>query len=213
MKTNLLKTKMNPLIALVMYLILCNCNFLSAQVLHNIAVNNFAFAPPSLSINMGDTVRWTNNSGTHNVDGTTVVFSANPTSFGNSVGTNWIYDFIFTIPGEYDYRCDVHYTMGMVGHISVAPTSEITENTPVNNSLVKVYPNPSKGTINIELSDMILSNAKGLSLVIYNSSDKEITRITNIKTNKLMDYLARGMYFYILINNNEIVEKGKIIID
>ena len=40
-------------------------------------------------------------------------------SFGNSVDFNWIYNFVFDIPGIYYYQCDPHASMGMTGVINV----------------------------------------------------------------------------------------------
>jgi plastocyanin len=97
---------------------------LNAQTTYNVAVTSNEFTPSQLTINVGDKVIWTNTQGSHNVNGTKATFSSNPLSFGNSVGSGWTYEFTFTTAGTYDYQCDPHASMGMVGKVIVnaAPT-------------------------------------------------------------------------------------------
>ena len=85
--------------------------------------SNFTFAPSALTIYVGDTVTWNNLSlGFHNVNGTQSVFPNNPEGFGNIVSPSaWSYQWIFTIPGTYNYQSDPFAPLGMFGTISVLP--------------------------------------------------------------------------------------------
>ena len=68
----------------------------------NVSVNNNAFNPNNITINAGDTVRWTNNSGPHTV-------TADDGSFDNgSVNEPWVYQRTFNTAGEVRYYCAVH---------------------------------------------------------------------------------------------------------
>lgn len=201
-------------VTLCFYLLFCNYCLLSAQVLHNVSVDNFAFTPSTLTINAGDTVRWTNNSGAHSVDGTAAIFPTNPVSFGNSIGTNWVYNFVFHTTGEYDYRCDLHFAMGMTGHITVSPGIGIAEEMTSKSTLFHVFPIPAKDVINIFVSDKLLLKEKNISLKIYNITSKEVFKILNYSTNELIiniEDFSKGMYFYQLFINNEIFGSGKLI--
>ena len=96
---------------------------LTAQTTHQVAVTDFAFTPSQLTITAGDKVVWTNTGAMgHNVNGTTATFPSNPESFGNSVGLNWTYEFVFNTAGTYDYHCNPHST-GMKGKVIVNPKS------------------------------------------------------------------------------------------
>ena len=86
---------------------------------HEIQVLSNQFTPDSININLGDTVRWTNNSGFHNINGTSIDYPNNPEEFGNNVGSSWVYSHVFSISGTYDYRCDPHFSMGMSGVVVV----------------------------------------------------------------------------------------------
>jgi plastocyanin len=94
---------------------------LKAQTSHDVTASGSSFSPSNLTITVGDEVVWTNNSGSHNVDGLISKFPSNPESFGNAVGAGWTYKFTFNTAGTYDYQCDIHGAMGMVGKITVNP--------------------------------------------------------------------------------------------
>lgn len=87
---------------------------------HQVQVGSNFFSPSVLSISVGDTVTWTQVSGTHNVNGSTSTFSNNPVSFGNGspAGGTWSYSFVFTTVGTYGYQCDPHPS-SMQGLITV----------------------------------------------------------------------------------------------
>ncbi|PCJ23391.1 MAG: hypothetical protein COA97_11690 [Flavobacteriales bacterium] len=89
--------------------------------LNKTTVNALAssFSPASITVSIGDTVEWINNTGFHNVNGTLTTFPSNPVPFGNAVANSpWTYIFVFTIAGTYSYQCDVH-APGMAGTIIV----------------------------------------------------------------------------------------------
>ena len=97
-----------------------------------VTAQDYSYTPANITINVGDTVIWTNNGGTHDVNGeintiTGLPFN-NPESF-DSETTNTpgsiIYTHVFTATGEYNYDCSVgsHAANGMVGTINVIPAT------------------------------------------------------------------------------------------
>ena len=98
----------------------------AGQTSHAVSVTSNVFTPDEISINVGDTVVWTNSQGSHNVNGTQTTFPSNPESFGNTVGMGWVFSHVFTIAGNYDFRCDPHFTFGMTGKVEV---KEVSSNT------------------------------------------------------------------------------------
>ncbi|MBV6472012.1 MAG: Plastocyanin [Saprospiraceae bacterium] len=79
------------------------------------------FDPDDIEIFAGERVEWINSSGTHNVNGGTNTFPANPASFYSGAPSALAWSFIhkFDVPGEYDYQCDIHAGAGMLGKIKV----------------------------------------------------------------------------------------------
>lgn len=88
---------------------------------HTITTIGNEFSPDYLEIFVGDQVEFKNGGGIHNVNGKTDVFPSNPESFfsGQPSSSNWTYTFRFSLPGLYNYQCDVHGNAGMQGSILV----------------------------------------------------------------------------------------------
>jgi len=108
---------------------------LSAAVTHaatfQVAMSNFVFSPANLTINIGDTVTWTVQQGSHD---TVSGVSGVPSGVWNSnnqyhrlMNVNETFSFTFNTPGTFPYYCTPHWTFGMIGTIRViAPNSPPT---------------------------------------------------------------------------------------
>ena len=123
---------------------------LTGQTSHSVTVSNYSFSPKNLTITAGDEVVWANTSGNHNVDGELATFPSNPVSFGNSVGTGWTYKFTFDTPGTYNYQCDPHAGMGMVGQVIVMPKTTTSAKLFTANDNVLLFPNPATQFIQLQ---------------------------------------------------------------
>jgi len=88
---------------------------------HTVEVSNNIFTPADLTINVGESVRWVNVQGFHNVNGSQATYPDNPVGFrnGDAASGAWMFDFTFDTEGVYDYQCDPHVGVGMVGTITV----------------------------------------------------------------------------------------------
>ncbi len=88
---------------------------------HIVEVSSNLFTPADITIQVNESVRWMNTGGFHNVNGSTDTYPNNPEGFINGGASSdlWVYDFTFTIPGVYDYQCDPHVGLGMVGTVTV----------------------------------------------------------------------------------------------
>jgi plastocyanin len=70
----------------------------------NVSIVSFSFGPSSVTINVGDTIRWTVNSGTHTTTATGV-WNSGATSPGG------VFSFNFDQAGTYPYFCSIHPNM------------------------------------------------------------------------------------------------------
>lgn len=82
----------------------------------HVSIVNFAFSPQNITINVGDTVVWTNNS---NATPHTSTSGTNfPTGDGiwdsKVLSAGQSFEFIFTQPGNYPYFCSIHFFTGTV---------------------------------------------------------------------------------------------------
>lgn len=189
---------------------------LNAQTSHSVAVTNNVFTPSTLTIDVGDTVIWTNTEGNHNVNGTTFTNPLNPESFGNSVGSGWVFEYVFNMEGVYNYQCDPHVGTGMTGMITVQGTNAIKEFSLSPMRIVKnVYPNPITSYIIFEFTQEALSDNLEPVLIIYNIVGDEIIRIENLQTDKLKiktDNLPKGIYIYQINQGSSNIEAGKLFV-
>jgi plastocyanin len=80
----------------------------------SVIIKDFAFSPPTLSVQEGATVTWTNDDGVgHTVSATDRAFTSQELQQGAT------YQFTFTTPGTYTYICAIHPEMS--GTITVTP--------------------------------------------------------------------------------------------
>ena len=94
---------MKSILRLVLLLLVFSFNYSFTQTLHDIAVANFSFTPSDLTITVGDTVRWTNNGGTHSVQ-------ADDNSFSNGQPSSaaWVLIHVSDTEGDFRYYCRQH---------------------------------------------------------------------------------------------------------
>ena len=116
-------------------------SILFGQIIHEVRAGNFYYSPSDISIDAGDTVKWINDSGFHDVEFTsgpelyTLPACQAPCDIG---------EITFDTPGTYEYICSIgsHAANGMVGTISV--------NQPVNpTSSVQIIHNSASPTVDI----------------------------------------------------------------
>jgi hypothetical protein len=82
----------------------------------------------------------------------------------------------------------------------------------VNKNSISVYPNPSTTNFTLKISSEII--IKDAVIKIYDVCGKGIKNIS-INTNETIidrGELQSGIYFYQIINNNERIDNGKLII-
>ena len=188
----------------------------AAQTTVDVTASGSTFTPTDITIDVGDTVRWTNTSGTHNVNGTTGTFPANPESFGNALSTGWVYEYVFNTAGNYGYQCDAHEAFGMTGTVTVLDLVDIGEDLEETNTVVSnIYPVPASEFVVIELTQGLLSTNTELIAVVYDLMGKEIVRSENIKDTKIKfdtESWPNSVYVFHLLSDSKVIATDQIII-
>jgi plastocyanin len=95
----------------------------TAQTNHDVLIDSQTntFTPASLTIDVGDQVTFTNDGGYHNVNGDLSTYPNNADgSMYSGAASNSLttYVWVCTTAGNYDYQCDPHVGLGMVGTIA-----------------------------------------------------------------------------------------------
>ena len=91
-------------------------------VIHNVNMSGTSFTPSTVTVNYGDTVRWTLVSGIHN----TISYPASAKSWNSGTMSTPGQTFQIQIvladgAGPFPYRCTFHEAFGMTGTINVNP--------------------------------------------------------------------------------------------
>lgn len=120
-----MKMRSLGLLSLIFFLLVITNAF--AEI-HDVTVGaggNLVFAPNDLTINVGDTVRWTWAFSFHSTTSTTVQNGCNPSGIWDSGIKNMgdTFDFTFDSVGNFPYKCTPHCSMGMTGIIRVSSFS------------------------------------------------------------------------------------------
>ena len=110
--------------------------FTAFAAVHQVNSGMFYYTPSELTINVGDTVVWINDGGTHDVNGNINSITGNsfnnPESFDSpstsTVGAT-IYTHVFNTEGTYNYDCSVgnHALQGMTGSINVVNNGTVVD--------------------------------------------------------------------------------------
>ncbi len=89
-----------------------------ASAASSVAITNFAYAPPSLTVPAGTSVAWTNQDPVgHSVTSDTGAFDSSPSNCSPTLSSGCIpasggtFSFTFSTPGTFTYHCRVHSVM------------------------------------------------------------------------------------------------------
>lgn len=74
----------------------------------------FAYSPKNFSAFVGDSVQWQGDFTMHPLSSTTI--PVNAAKWHNAAGT--VFTYVITVPGDYNYECDFHVSLGMIGSFS-----------------------------------------------------------------------------------------------
>ncbi len=109
---------------LVLIAFLSSLSLSLRAVTNTVTMRDFSFSPSVLTNKVGDTVRWVNQGGSHDIESPGVFKSPSPPVSS--------YSFTFNQAGTFNYRCNPHVGFGMTGRITVqaaanaSPTVSIT---------------------------------------------------------------------------------------
>ena len=152
---------------------------LNAQILHTVNSGNFYYLPNTITINVGDTIRWLNDGGFHNVnaDINTLALESynNPESFSSTpTFDNILLTRVFNVEGIYQYDCSVgqHAANGMIGTVIVEPASVNVENNDRSIESFVAYYNRHQDELNISLNFNGSSNEA--KLIVMNLAGQNV---------------------------------------
>jgi len=156
-------------------LFLVSISGLAGAATHDVTVRNTFFTPNNITIEVGDTVRWTNNAGVHDV-------TADDNSFSSPTSSSFVYSHTFLSVGEVRYYCSVHSSPGqnintnMNGIINVV---QATESADVGIESVNAADGIHKAAENVQVSTQLKNNSAvdsgAFQVKFYASPDSTVT--------------------------------------
>ena len=159
-----------------------------------ITIQNSAFSPASVNVNVGDVIIWTNLDGfAHSVVSTSVPSSAATFSSSN-LAQNATFSYTVTVEGSYAYKCGIHSFM--TGTFTAAVATPVIKPTL---NIQALYPNPSSSMVTIESPKEIKS------IEIY-SATGALIKIEKFSTaNPMLNVseLENGTYVLRIISNDD----------
>ncbi len=94
---------------------------------HVITQSGFTFTPNLITVNIGDTIRWVWSDGVHTTTNKNI--PAGAASWDSPLtASNPSFEYVVTLPGEYEYMCSIHESMGMTGKFQTPGSTGIEAN-------------------------------------------------------------------------------------
>jgi len=187
---------------------------------HTITNSGFSFSPSSITINIGDTVKFVLES-IHNArEVNQATWNANGTTsnggFDLPLGGGTV---VPTQAGIHYYVCIFHVSLGMKGTITVNSSTgvkTISETIPDNFILMQNYPNPFNPSTTIRFD---LAKTARVSLKVYNVLGQlvatlldEVKQPGSYKISFNAATLGSGVYFYRLLTDAGFAETRKMLL-
>lgn len=93
-----------------------------------------------------------------------------------------------------------------------ATTAFTTQQLKKENENVSISPNPANDQVQFSFSNWVKGQKAQLSLIDVQGKKVLETSLIQAKQNVKLDQLKKGMYFYRIVLNNEIIKDGKLIL-
>jgi plastocyanin len=102
------------------------------------------FSPKSFTATVGDTVMWEGDFSIHTTTSTSVPSGAATWSFGPVSATSFSY--VIKVAGTYDYQCNVHVSLDMVGSFEASASSVMND----------PFIAPKQGVVEFDVATIVL---------------------------------------------------------
>jgi plastocyanin len=137
----------------------------AAATTHTVHIVEFSFSPPTVTVNVGDTVKWLHD-GTatmHSVTADNGSFDSSPNCPPTCLGANATFSHTFTKAGTFRYYCRIH---GAPGGVGMSGTVIVKSSAPAP-TITKVVPAAVKhGTKNDKLTITGTNFATGIKVKV-----------------------------------------------
>ena len=117
----------------------------SSAMTTNVVFQDYSFTPQTVTIQVGDTIVWTNAGGVHTVTGDGTDPFCGPNAIATSCSET------FTNAGTFPYHCNFHQFLGMVGTVIVMANTNTNPPPDTNRILDPIPAKIPKGNLRVDL--------------------------------------------------------------
>ncbi|WP_198666808.1 T9SS type A sorting domain-containing protein [Taibaiella helva] len=150
------------------------------------------FNPASVTITLGDTVKFVYVSGMDHTTTSKTIPSGAAAWDAPLTASSTTFVYVPTVAGTYAYVCKPHESLGMVGTFTVNVPVGISDKEIVS-TLFNIYPNPAKNVLQVTQKGM--AKPAAASVMDVNGRQLLQSAITNGNMRLDVSTLVAGMYF------------------
>ena len=182
-----------------------------------VTASGMSFSPQSVSVVVGDTVKWVWVDGSHTT--TSGIIPGGALTWSHPLdAANTSFSLAITHSGTYNYFCIPHQSFGMTGTINASPNGikPVGTAVPAEYGLSQNFPNPFNPTTNIRFD---LPENTHVKLVIYDVQGRVASELIDRQLNAgsyNYDWDASafpsGVYFYLLSTDNFSAVKKMVLV-
>ena len=199
---------------IILFLLLSSISLNGYSKTWTVLSSGMTFSPATVSINQGDSVKFTLDASHNAVEVSQTVWNASGTTsnggFSIPFGGGTALPSKLTV-GTHYYVCVPHASLGMKAKIIVEEATALTE--PINENTVSVYPNPVFDQLSVRLN---LTESTPLEVTLFDIQGKLVTILLPktavsgifVQTFEISNDLVPGVYFLrMALGNSTTVRK------
>jgi plastocyanin len=179
----------------------------SSATIHTVAVGDFFFNPNTLTVQLGDTIRWVWQAGSH-----TTTSAALPTGAAAwdapITSSNQSFMYKPAVAGTYGYVCTPHAGMGQVGSFVVTAPTAVKN---IEGTTFKITPNPARSAVTIH------SDAKAMTVDLVDATGRIVRRLeqtANNSSSKVFSLTGISAGLYLMqIKTEDVIATEKLMVE
>jgi plastocyanin len=139
----------------------------ATATIHTVTVGDFFFNPTTVTMQLGDTIQWVWQAGSHTT--TSAAIPPGAAAWDSPISSsNQTFMYKPTVAGNYGYVCTPHATMGQVASFTVNTVTAVKN---IEGVSFSISPNPARATVTIR------TDAKNVAVDLIDATGRLVRRL------------------------------------